>query len=67
MSRGLVATCALYDPKCRETRYHPAFALVGLRSTERGAVVQSAKELVEFARHHGYRLDELVEIIEDVG
>ena len=34
---------------------------------ERGAVVQRAKELVDFARHHGYRLDELVEIIEDVG
>ena len=34
---------------------------------ERGAVIQRAKELVEFARHHGYRLDELVEIIEDVG
>ena len=34
---------------------------------ERGVVVQRARELVEFARHHGYRLDELVEIIEDVG
>src|SRR6187200_2635294 len=34
---------------------------------ERGVVVQRAKELVDFARHHGYRLDELVEIIEDVG
>src|SRR6186713_3640260 len=34
---------------------------------ERGVVVQRAKELVEFARHHGYRLDELVEIIEDLG
>jgi GntR family transcriptional regulator len=34
---------------------------------ERGVVVARAKELVEFARHHGYRLDELVEIIEDVG
>jgi len=34
---------------------------------ERGAVVQRAKELVDFARHHGYRLDELVRIIEDVG
>ena len=33
---------------------------------ERGAVVQRAKELVEFARQQGYRLDELVEIIEDV-
>ncbi len=34
---------------------------------ERGAVVQQAKELVAFARHHGYRLDELLKIIEDVG
>jgi GntR family transcriptional regulator len=34
---------------------------------EQGAVVQRAKELVDFARHHGYRLDELVKIIEDLG
>ena len=34
---------------------------------ERGAVVQRARELVDFARSQGYRLDELVEIIEDVG
>jgi DNA-binding transcriptional regulator YhcF (GntR family) len=34
---------------------------------ERGAVVQQAKELVQFARCHGYRLNELVKIIEDVG
>jgi GntR family transcriptional regulator len=34
---------------------------------ERGAVIQRARELVEYARHHGYRLDELIEIIEDVG
>jgi GntR family transcriptional regulator len=34
---------------------------------ERGAVVQRAKELVDFARHQGYRLDELLKIIEDVG
>ena len=34
---------------------------------ERGAVIQRARELVEFARQQGYRLDELVEIIEDVG
>ena len=33
---------------------------------ERGAVVQRARELVEFARHQGYQLDELVEIIESV-
>ena len=36
-------------------------------TVERGAVVQRARELVDFARHHGYRLDELIEIIEDVG
>ena len=34
---------------------------------ERGAVVQRARELVEFARRQGYRTDELVAIIEDVG
>ena len=31
-----------------------------------GAVVQRARELVEFAQHHGYRRDELIEIIEGV-
>ena len=34
---------------------------------ERGAVVQRAKDLVAFARRQGYQLDELVEIIEQVG
>jgi GntR family transcriptional regulator len=34
---------------------------------EQGAVVQRARDLVAFARHQGYRLDELVEIIEDLG
>jgi len=34
---------------------------------ERGAVVAQAKELVQLARWHGYRLDELVRIIEDAG
>jgi GntR family transcriptional regulator len=33
---------------------------------ERGVVVQRARELVDFARRQGYRVDELVEIIEDV-
>jgi GntR family transcriptional regulator len=33
---------------------------------ERGAVVQRARELVEFARQQGYRTDELIEIIQDV-
>jgi GntR family transcriptional regulator len=34
---------------------------------ERGAVVARARELVHFARQQGYRVDELVEIIESVG
>jgi GntR family transcriptional regulator len=33
---------------------------------QRGAVVARAKDLVTFARQHGYRVDELVEIIHDV-
>src|SRR6187397_2030347 len=33
---------------------------------ERGAVVQRARELVDFARQNGYRVDEVVEIIESV-
>jgi GntR family transcriptional regulator len=35
-------------------------------SPERGAVVQQARELVVFARRNGYRLDELLEIIEGI-
>jgi GntR family transcriptional regulator len=34
---------------------------------ERGAVVAQARELVRFARQHGYRTDELIQIIENVG
>lgn len=34
---------------------------------EHGAVVQRAKELIAFARQHGYRLDELVQIMQKVG
>jgi DNA-binding transcriptional regulator YhcF (GntR family) len=36
-------------------------------SPEHGAVVAQAKELVRSARRHGYRLQELVRLIEDVG
>lgn len=34
---------------------------------ERGAVIARAKELVAFARGQGYRIDELVKIIEEMG
>jgi GntR family transcriptional regulator len=33
---------------------------------EQGAVVQRARELVHYARQHGYRTDELIQIIQDV-
>ena len=34
---------------------------------ERGAGVARARELVRYARRHGYRLDDLIRIIEKVG
>jgi GntR family transcriptional regulator len=36
-------------------------------SPERGVVVARARELVRFARAQGYKVDELIRIIEDVG
>ena len=36
-------------------------------SPERGEVVRRSRDLVEYARQHGYRLDELIEIIRSVG
>ena len=36
-------------------------------SPERTAVVERARELVRFARRHGYRPDELARLIEDLG
>lgn len=31
---------------------------------ERGAVVTRTRELIDFARHHGFRRDELIQLIE---
>jgi GntR family transcriptional regulator len=33
---------------------------------EQGAVVTKTKELIEFARHRGYRRDELIALIQDL-
>jgi GntR family transcriptional regulator len=33
---------------------------------ERGAVTAKAKELIAFARRHGYRRDELIDLIESL-
>src|SRR4026209_2868981 len=55
----------LRDEELLEFRRGRGISVAG--TPERGLVVQRAKELVEFARRQGYRVDELVEIIEDVG
>ncbi len=34
---------------------------------EKGAVIARARELVRFARQHGYRRDELIRLIEEIG
>jgi DNA-binding transcriptional regulator YhcF (GntR family) len=33
---------------------------------ERGAVINKTRELVEFARRHGYNVDELIQIMRDI-
>jgi len=54
----------LRDEGLLEFRRGRAITVAG--SPERGFVVAQARELVRLARRHGYRLDELVKIIEDV-
>jgi len=61
----LRALRTLRDEGLLEFRRGRGISVAG--TPERGAIVQRAKELVDFARHHGYRLDELIEIIEDCG
>jgi GntR family transcriptional regulator len=61
----LRALRVLRDEGLLEVRRGRGITVAG--TLERGAVVQQARELVDFARHQGYRLDELLKIIEDVG
>ena len=53
----------LRDEGLLEFRRGRGVTVTGTR--ERGAVVARARELVHFARTHGYGVDELVRIIED--
>ena len=55
----------LRDERLLEFRRGRGISVAG--TPERGAVIARAKELVEFARLQGYRRDELVEIIEELG
>jgi GntR family transcriptional regulator len=61
---ALRALRVLRDEGLLEFRRGRGITVVG--SPERGAVMEQARNLVDFARRHGYRLDELVAIIEDV-
>jgi GntR family transcriptional regulator len=61
----LRALRVLRDEGLLEFRRGRGISVAG--TPERGAVVARAKELVDFARGQGYRVDELVQIIEDVG
>jgi GntR family transcriptional regulator len=54
----------LRDEGLLEFRRGHAISVAG--TPERGAVITRARELLEFARLHGYRPDELVKIIEDI-
>jgi len=61
----LRALRALRDEGLLEFRRGRGITVAG--SPQRGAVVARARELVRFARLHGYRVDELIRIIEDIG
>ena len=60
----LRALRALRDEGLLEFRRGRGITVAG--TPEQGAVVQQARSLVQFARRHGYRLDELIRIIETV-
>ena len=60
----LRALRALRDEGLLEFRRGRGITVAGTR--QRGAVVARARDLVRFARQEGYRVDELIEIIEDV-
>ena len=61
----LRALRALRDEGLLEFRRGRGITIAG--APERGALVVRARELVRFAREQGYRVDELIRIIEDVG
>src|SRR5207253_7028133 len=54
----------LRDEGLLEFRRGRGVTVVG--TPERGAVTAKAKELISFARRHGYRRDQLVELIESL-
>ncbi len=61
----LRALRALRDEGLLEFRRGRGITVAG--TPERGALVARARELVLFARRQGYRVDELIQIIDEVG
>jgi GntR family transcriptional regulator len=61
----LRALRVLRDEGLLEFRRGRGISVAG--TPERGAVIARARELVDFARQHGYGVDELARIIEEVG
>lgn len=61
----LRALRALRDEGLLEFRRGRGITVVG--TPEQGLVIEGARDLVELARRHGYRLDELIQVIQAVG
>jgi GntR family transcriptional regulator len=60
----LRALRALRDEGLLEFRRGRGITVVG--TPEQGAVIEGARNLVQLARRHGYRLDELIKVIQAV-
>ena len=61
----LRALRALREEGLLEFRRGRGITVIG--TPEQGAVIEGARDLVQLARHHGYRLEELISVIQTVG
>jgi GntR family transcriptional regulator len=61
----LRALRALRDEGLLEFRRGRGITVVG--TPEQGVVIEGARDLVQLARRHGYRLDELIQVIQAIG
>jgi DNA-binding GntR family transcriptional regulator len=61
----LRALRALRDEGLLEFRRGRGITVIG--TPEQGAVIERARDLVQLARRHGYRLDELIRVIQALG
>ena len=61
----LRALRALREEGLLEFRRGRGITVIG--TPEQGAVIEGARDLVQLARRHGYRLDELIKVIQTIG